>query len=547
MNDVKSGEIPIIIWADLESAPLGQTSKLLEDLAGRPVLRQTLERVCRSEQSGRKIVYCRPEQADQIRSVLAGLAVEVLPIDVKLPGWWPGLQATRKWALECWRGGLLGSCAIDEDLLIHILTDLTQKLNVSAVMAVSAHAAWVDPKVLDRQIEQYQNHQDEMEFNFTQAPPGLTGVVLSREFLTKLPQTSSIAGSLLGYIPNKPQYDSIFLPCNLTLEPAVVQTGIRFTCDTQRGLSLARKLAEKLDPLEADIVEVTACGRSEGSAALLQWPREIEIELTPGWPWPEGYRPHPAKNRGPIDAELLIKRIGELTKECDDLVVYLGGFGEPTAHPQFDAIVNGLKSAGVWGIGVQTCCLFEPGMAETLAALPLDAVSLLIDTPERERYAKVMGLDGYETVLANIEKLLQAIKDQHKSTPLPIPEMIKTDETMELMDEFYDGWLRKVGWATIKGFSDYAGQVPDQAVNSMAGPERRPCRQIFRRMTILADGKVALCDQDFEGSVPLGSIQNQSLSAIWQGPEMSALRQAHLAGDFSPNALCEHCRQWHRP
>ena len=113
-NDHNNGEIPIILWADLESAPLGQSSKLLEDLAGRPVLRQTLERVCRSKKSGRKLVYCRPEQVEKIQTVLAGLPLQVIPIDVKLPGWWPAMQTTRKWAMTCWRGGLLGSFAFDE-------------------------------------------------------------------------------------------------------------------------------------------------------------------------------------------------------------------------------------------------------------------------------------------------------------------------------------------------------------------------------------------------------------------------------------------------
>jgi radical SAM protein with 4Fe4S-binding SPASM domain len=280
---------------------------------------------------------------------------------------------------------------------------------------------------------------------------------------------------------------------------------------------------------------------------LLDTPRELEIELVSGWPWPNGYRPSPDQPRGPIDANLIVRRVAELTQHSDDLLVFLGGFGEPSAHPELEKICTGLKNAGVWSLAMQTALLFEPDMAGKIVSLPIDILSLLIDVPQRELYQKVMGIDAYEQVRKNTELLIETIKARMQPTPLISPTMIKTPETMELMDEFFDGWFNRLGWAVVNGFSDYAGQIPDLAVNSMAGPLRKSCRQIYRRMTILADGQVAICDQDFNHRIPVGSIRKQSLLEIWQGPVLRNLRESHLTGNFNATDLCSRCRQWHRP
>ncbi len=539
--------IPIIIWADLQIAPLGQRSLLLADLAGRPVLRNTLERICRSKQSGRKIVFCPPVQAQRIKTIANDLAVEVMGTDFQYPGWWPGVQAARKWTLAGWRGGILGACAFDEDLLPHVLSAIAHQIQVRAVMTVPAHAAWVDPAVLDLQIDQYLAHEEDYKFNFTQAPPGLAGYIIATEILDQLPRTSKIAGAMIGYQPDRPLMDLIAKPCNLKLDPFIIQTPIRFTCDTQRSLDLARELAQHIDPLSADMMQVVDSARKVATTMLTRFPQEIEIELNSGWPWPKGYRPTPEKSRGPIDSDKIVSRVAELAETCDDLLVYLGGFGEPSNHPQFEQIVQGLKQAGVFGIGMQTTALFKQDIIEKIVTLPIDTLNILIDIPSRDLYRTVTGVDEYEKVLERIQQLTDALQAHRRPIPLLVPEMIKTFDTMELMDEFFDGYIRKMGWAVINGYSDYAGQIPDLAVNSMAGPRRKNCRQILSRMTILADGQVTICNQDFNARIPVGSIQSESLRNIWQGKKLTELRSAHLAGHFECNQLCKMCRQWHRP
>jgi radical SAM protein with 4Fe4S-binding SPASM domain len=65
-------------------------------------------------------------------------------------------------------------------------------------------------------------------------------------------------------------------------------------------------------------------------------------------------------------------------------------------------------------------------------------------------------------------------------------------------------------------------------------------------VTILADGTVPLCSQDYEPRVILGDVNNQSLSSIWLGPAMNQLRRAHQDAIYTDYPLCVKCKEWHR-
>jgi hypothetical protein len=162
-------------------------------------------------------------------------------------------------------------------------------------------------------------------------------------------------------------------------------------------------------------------------------------------------------------------------------------------------------------------------------------------------YEQVFGVAGYERAVRCVTELASRRAQRKQPLPLAVPEMIKTEQTMELMDGFFDGWLRQLGAAVIRGYNDHCGQLPNLAVSTMAPPNRRACRRIFSRMTILADGGVPACEQDFCGAYPMATLTEASLAEAWRTGRLATLREAQLRGEFSASPLCEACTQWHRP
>jgi hypothetical protein len=114
------------------------------------------------------------------------------------------------------------------------------------------------------------------------------------------------------------------------------------------------------------------------------------------------------------------------------------------------------------------------------------------------------------------------------------------------MEPWYDHWLRLLGCAVIAGPSDFSGSIPDVAVARMEPPLRKPCARLAGRITILSDGRIVSCEQDFYGKQTLGQIGRDSIQSVWAGP-LADLRADHRSGNWQRHALCAPCTDWHRP
>jgi hypothetical protein len=123
--------------------------------------------------------------------------------------------------------------------------------------------------------------------------------------------------------------------------------------------------------------------------------------------------------------------------------------------------------------------------------------------------------------------------------------MVKTAQTVSDLEGFFDKWIHLSGHAIVDGPRCGCGAMPDLGVVPMTPPDRRPCRQLARRMSILSDGTVARCDQDWIGRGALGDARITPLDEIW--PQVHDLVTAHTQQNFADLTVCNECRDWHRP
>ena len=145
-----------------------------------------------------------------------------------------------------------------------------------------------------------------------------------------------------------------------------------------------------------------------------------------------------------------------------------------------------------------------------------------------------------------MEQFIDQSSKQYGGGPLILPHMVKTRETIPQMEDFYDRWKSKCGSAVIVGYNDFNGQIEDKTVMNMVPPRRAICRQLKNCMSILADGSVTICMQDFNGKNTIGNVFDQPVEKIWQSEPLQKLRISHEHGDFNVNQLCGVCKQWHR-
>ncbi|MFQ6048765.1 MAG: radical SAM protein, partial [Phycisphaerae bacterium] len=456
------------------------------------------------------------------------------------------------WALDNWRGGIGGTCCFDEQIHPAVLEALARRERADAVVCVPAAAALIDPTIVEAMVEHYRRIADSMRMTFSQAPPGLAPAILATQLLAQLRENRAVPGFALAYRPDQPQADMIAKDCCYKVPAEIIHTAGRFLADCDRGVERIAALLGELDGQDDQLTASAICRwqRERQRGYVEPLPREVEIELTTEDQLPETtLRPRGSAvgKRGPIRLDLIDRLAGELGR-LDDSLVVVGGFGEPLLHPALAEILGRLRQAGIYGLGLRTNGIgLDAAAIEAICQARVDVVTVLLDAATAETYRRVHGGDYFDQVQANIEALVKARQDRSQAAPLIVPEMTKARDSLGDMEAFFDGWIRRLGWAVIDGYSHYAGQRPDRSVLKMAPPHRWACRRIFARCMVLADGRVLCCDRDFTGSHAVGSLWRDSLAELWHGRAMQHLRTSHLQGRYDGLGLCGSCTDWHRP
>lgn len=71
--------------------------------------------------------------------------------------------------------------------------------------------------------------------------------------------------------------------------------------------------------------------------------------------------------------------------------------------------------------------------------------------------------------------------------------------------------------------------------------KRRPCIGLWQNLGIRYDGLVSACCRDFNASMAVGDLREQSLLSILNGQALLNMRKAHVEGRFSDIPVCNGC------
>ncbi len=535
------------IFADLKRTHIGTRSRLAEPLADRPILRRTIERLARATCLDEIVLLAPPDQRPNIQQLLAGLPrVDLSPIDCPSAPYADLVRAGRFWGLDGWRGGIGGLCSFDEDANTAVLAQLAQEKNADVVAVVPAAAPLIDPTLTDELIRHYQRTGHPFGMTFSQTPPGLCPAVFSRPLLEQMAHTRQPLGRVLVYDPDQPVADLAGKdPC---YRPAaqIIESSGRLVCDTTRSLRRVQRLLDA-GADNWDAVQIARWLTDQDQRWTEEVPAEIEIELTTEFrPAAESLlRPGAPQvpARGPIGLNL-IEAVAAAIAGVDDVRIVLGGFGDPCCHPRFTDICRLIRPVAA-AIAVRTPARLDDSAVESaLFDTPIDVVEVTLDAMTRESYRRVHDIDAFDAVSARLDGWLARREAATSLLPIFLPSFVKSADTIEEMESFFDHWQRRLGMVLVTGYSHCAGQRPPLALTSMAPSQRGPCRRTFSRAVVLADGSLTTCDQDFAGRQTLGRLGDQSFAELWQhAPCLNEIR----SNDLKNAPLCPACDEWHRP
>ncbi|MEM7682620.1 MAG: SPASM domain-containing protein [Planctomycetota bacterium] len=539
-----------LVVCDLHRGWLGHPAHLSDRLGSRTVLEHAVARAASVPQVRRVVLVHPPGQSplDRLDPLSFEKPVDawthddagIAPVD---------LVNARKWALTAWRGGLGQATIYDELMPARPLAEALRRFDAGSALIVRADWCFFDAEFAGRILDRHLQSPSAMKITFSQAPPGLGAVATSRAVLEDLAEHQAGFGAALRYNPAKPAIDPIGRDVNLPVDPAVRSHARRFIYDTPRAIERLRAIAQHLGSRAgtANAAEVVAAslayeqGDPDTPAAerypFHRVPQQLWLELTPERHvhGPIVPQHHLLPDRPAFDPALGDRLWPDLGA-VGDAAVLVGGHGEPTLHPDLEPILHQARAAGVMGLGIETDLLGLAERADWLLGLPVDLISVRLNADTAATYEREMGSDRFAEAARTLATLLE--RRAGHGRPWIVPRLVKTPETLADMESFFERWTRAAGHAVIEPFCTVGGRIEDRSPVPMApplveGPEPTP----KHRLTVLSDGSVSLCRDDFLGLALVGDLAHQTLAEAW------AQTPARL-DTMHPPDLCWRCQRW---
>ena len=163
-------------------------------------------------------------------------------------------------------------------------------------------------------------------------------------------------------------------------------------------------------------------------------------------------------------------------------------------------------------------------------------------------YARMYGVDRYDSVVRNLEILLRtnrrlndrvkvtihvrADKPYEQTTSSPVYRRIVKRYGMGAchIDCQYDNWTGFVKPDSLPRHHTFA-HVQDIS---------EPCSELYRGMIVFLNGDVGICSRrDLEAELAIGNIHESSLEEIWRGERLQTIRKQWMKGNIP--TICKRC------
>ncbi len=248
-------------------------------------------------------------------------------------------------------------------------------------------------------------------------------------------------------------------------------------------------------------------------------------------------------------SEELFKKI--VDEAANHLPVKLVPFfrGEPLMHPQIAEFIKYAKSKGLGPIQLATnALLLDEKMGDNLISSGLDYISFSLDTTDAELYSRSRLKGDLNVSRENVVNFCQKCRRLAKSgvsVPKTQVSTINLEEYKSTQEEFITFWKRYADVVRVYEQHDEKGRLVDEKLREKLDVfnSRKPCRKVFTDMIIYWDGRLALCNYDWDEKRDFGNINDTSIAEAWNSEEYEKIRKKHQEGLFE-DEICRECHHW---
>ncbi len=173
----------------------------------------------------------------------------------------------------------------------------------------------------------------------------------------------------------------------------------------------------------------------------------------------------------------------------------------------------------------------------------LDSVIVSIDGPNKRIYETIrLGLN-YDQVRHNVLHFIRRRNELGKSRPIVSIAMVTVEQNKQKREDLKRVW-READEVRFSVYFNWAGKMPSQ---KRIAHKVNFCERIYHYITILADGRVAMCCFDSEAEYAVGDLKTQSIYEVWHSPAFLQKRRWLYQRNFDQLKLCANCDYVNHP
>ena len=255
-----------------------------------------------------------------------------------------------------------------------------------------------------------------------------------------------------------------------------------------------------------------------------------------------------AEKKGFMNFDLFKRIIDEISEFAQD--IYLHHRGEPLLHPELFEMIKYAKSKGLHTKLHSNATQLTEQKSIKMLESELDFISFSFDGYNKETYEKMRVGANFEETLTNITRFLELKKEFGKNRPyavlqfLDFPDSkINSEDKTKIKDRFRTLPLDELREITAH---NWGGNVELNQKTSDFSQSTKSCTFPWYSLTILWDGTVVTCPQDFLGEIQLGNVNENSIRTIWNSNEMVNLRKQMVSGKYNCLGPCSTCDRLQR-
>jgi MoaA/NifB/PqqE/SkfB family radical SAM enzyme len=252
------------------------------------------------------------------------------------------------------------------------------------------------------------------------------------------------------------------------------------------------------------------------------------------------------KRKKEVMGEALFRKIVKDAVDFGVNQIQLQGYGEPLLDPDILKRIRYVKNLGPKVVMNTNASLLSENKARNLIENGLDEIFISLDAFSKENYEMIRPPLDYDSVRHNVDTLHSIRKSMNSASPRINLTFTIQDGNDNEADKFYRYWKDRCDNVIIAYARNWAERLDVSSRNSphIHNLHRRnynPCESLWKILYVQVDGRVALCCDDYEGTVILGNLNSSSLADVWMGDKSRAYRKAHFDKRRNMMPLCEKC------